>query len=289
MKIKKITILLAMALLISSAIRSQDNKHEVFFSATGGISSLKYKINEGDNKLAFGSSVGVGYNYFLSENWALNTGLELSFMNSKGLMDNISDEYNAIDANNDEFRFAYSIHSVEEKQNATFLNIPLMVQFQQSVSKGFYAAVGGKIGIPVSGKYTTTLSDLSTTAYYADIDLLIDKDNEVNGIGHFAGAEKKADLDMKLSFMLSAEVGNKWRLTDKLALYSGVYCDYGLNDVRKNKEKGSLLGYNKQHPSDFEVNSITASKYLKAEGTKALTEKMYPISIGVKLKLAFAY
>ncbi len=289
MKIKKIKVLLAMALLISSAIRSQDNKHEVFFSATGGISSLKYKISDGDNKLKFGPSLGVGYNYFLSENWALNTGLELSFMSSKGLIDNISDEYDAIDANNDEFRFAYSIHSVEEKQNATFLNIPLMIQFQQSASKGFYAALGGKIGIPVSGKYTTTLSNLATTAYYADIDLLIDKDNEVNGIGHFAGTEEKADLDMKMSFMLSAEVGNKWRLTDKLALYSGVYCDYGLNDVRKNKEIGSLLEYNNQHPSDFGVNSITASKSLKQENAKGLTQKMYPISIGVKLKLAFAY
>jgi len=288
MKIIKKIILTIIAILFSFKLSSQEKKHEIYLTGMGGISSLTYSLSSGnsDSKLKFGGSFGIGYNYFLSKNWALGTGVELSFVNADGEFKNISDKYNTIDEGNKEFEFAYSIRSVKEKQKIKYLNIPIMAQFLKSASGGFYIAFGGKIGLLLKKEYTTAFSDLSTRAYYPDIDLIIDGESESNGIGNFERLYKKDDLDLKLSFFLSAEVGNKWNFSDKLGLYAGIYCDYGLNNIQKFNNHTSLLEFDSQNKFPLTANSILSSKY--NEGNKYIAEKVHPISFGLKLKFAFA-
>ena len=291
MKVLRNIVLIVIALLFSFKLSSQDRKHEIYISGTGGISSLTYQLSTGDEngKLRLGGSFGIGYNYYLTENWALGTGAEISFVSSNGEFSDISDKYTTIDDDNSQFEFTYLINSVKEKQRIKYLNIPIMAQFQKSASGGFYVAFGGKIGIPIKKEYNTTFSYFSTSAYYPDLDLLINGENEANGIGNFGKLEKKDDLDLKLSFILSAEIGNKWNFSDKLGLYAGIYCDYGLNNIQKSKNNASLLEYDRQNSFPLTANSVINSKYNDGGKDKYFAEKVHPLSFGLKLRFAFAY
>lgn len=54
------------------------------------------------------------------------------------------------------------------------------------------------------------------------------------GIGDFESENVKGNLEIKALYSLSVESGMKWILGNKLNLYSGIYCDYGLTNNIKN-------------------------------------------------------
>ncbi|MDR2123139.1 MAG: outer membrane beta-barrel protein, partial [Flavobacteriaceae bacterium] len=172
---KKILTLTLTALLAVGNLTAQDqSKHEFSLWGTGGLSALNYSTDVGDSKGGLGSSLGIGYSYSLTDQWSIGTGLELSFHNSKTTFDSYSDSYASNDGEYD-FDFYTTVSGYEEKQNAAFLNIPVVAQFQTPVSgeNKFYASGGIKIGIPVTGKYEISNTTMKNSGYYPiwDVDM----------------------------------------------------------------------------------------------------------------------
>lgn len=268
--------LLAFPLERSSA--QEAGSYELSLTGGFGLSTLKYDLDNGDSKQKTGGNAGVGFNYFLSNKFSLNTGLELSFYNSKAEMNEFSDAARSYDSEGKIFELQSVIKDYEEKQNAMFLTIPVMAQFQTKVINDHqvYAALGVKIGIPVSSKYKSNSASLETVGYYAEDDLYIDEHPAV-GFGMFNGKSVEKDLDLKIAFLLAAEAGMKWSLTDKFAVYTGVFVDYGLNDIRDKKNQAFLI-YNPAIPTRYENNSITGTKF---------GDKITPFAAGLKIRLAF--
>jgi len=73
----------------------------------------------------------------------------------------------------------------------------------------------------------------------------------------------------------------KWRLNEKTTLYSGVYIDYGLNDILEKEPANNtnLVVYQSNTPAQFAHNTATNS-YAK---------KMAPFAGGITLRLAFGF
>jgi outer membrane protein OmpA-like peptidoglycan-associated protein len=181
---------------------------------------------------------GLGYGYFFLPNLGIKTGFEIA-------------SYNASLKLND-FRIdnANTIVSYKERQNITMLQFPLMLQFQYPIKiTGIYAAAGGKIGLPVSGKYNGS------------------------GIISTEGSEykikAKGDQNFKTAFLISMETGLKWKIKDWLLLYTGGYLDYGLNNIKTGK-----------------TNFL---KRNNASIRQSFTNEAMPISAGIKLSLAFGF
>ncbi|MDR1171620.1 MAG: PorT family protein, partial [Bacteroidales bacterium] len=126
--------------------------HEFSVHGGFGLSALQYQIKEGDNKSGIGGSVGIGYSYMFSPQWGLNTGVEISFYNAQCDMNVLTGEH-PVTGIEESFIFKTSYTDYNETQNASYLNIPVMILFKTQTSTVFYGSAGAKLGFPINSKY----------------------------------------------------------------------------------------------------------------------------------------
>ena len=270
---------------------SKEKRHEVSVWLGGGYSSLRYKPAVGDYAYGLGDRVGIGYTYLFKPQWGISTGLELDVYKASTSIANHRDRYRAID---DEDRYNQMtllvdrFDNFEEAQRAFYLSLPVMIQYQSNgeESRTFYAALGGKIGIPVQSKYKST-GDYLTRGQY-DFTQTVFEDMPEHGFGVYEDLKANEKLRLNPDFRLSGELGYKWHLDENWYLYTGVYCDYGLNDIRKTKNNPyRVLQYNRENPVEYTIHSIAESQYTDDKGTRSYIKKMNTLSFGIKLKIAF--
>ena len=283
---KKQIIILTTISLFWGTVNAQYD-HELSVWGGGGLSTLKYKTTIGKQELGLGGHFGFGYHYFFSPKWGVGTGFELGLYNSKFICNDLKIRYQATDIEGNMFEFRSDVNSIKEKQNAMFLQIPLMLQYQNRANeqRQFFAAAGAKFGIPLSGKYKTT-STLTNEGWYEYEQSLYDT-QEFVGFGKFAGKKISSDFDLKTAVLVSVEAGIKWRLKEHWFLYTGAYFDYGLNNILKTPVVlPSTVEYNAANPADFKMNSILQSQYTQNSALN-FTEKINPLAAGLKVRLAF--
>ncbi|MDR2036501.1 MAG: OmpA family protein [Bacteroidales bacterium] len=285
MKIKIKIILSSLIFIYSFTTKGQNVHHEFSIYGTGGISTFLHKPSIGKSAVGFGGNTGIGYTFFFSPEWGITTGMEAMFVNRNYKLSSLSDFYSVYDGTED-FEFRYTLKNYKEKQWSVFINIPLMVQYQTTGKTKFYAAAGGKIAFPVSSKYTGKYEEIITSAYYPQYNVELFQPY-FRGLGTFEDIEEKGSVKFKPAIMLSAEAGIKWKLSDKWSLYTGVSIDFGLNNILKETQNHALMGYNAEQPSNYHYNSMLVSKYTQDGNSKSFTDKMAPMMIGVKIKLAF--
>jgi outer membrane protein OmpA-like peptidoglycan-associated protein len=269
----------------------------------GGISELQYKFKGGNPSIGFGGHTGLGFTFFFN-NWVgLNLGGEVSWYNSKIKADGLSaympnwyDDYmndqDPQQAKYSKYNLTSTLEKYTEKIKAMTVNIPIGVQFQTQGIYQYYFIAGIKVGIPIKSQTTYSASDATVlnSAYYPDLDNTIDENtpgvnSQFTGFGRFENKEVKEQFNMKLSWMATFETGIKFHLAQKVFLYWGLYCDYGINDVREVKgldfiqhEDGKLIGKN------FVPNSLIASN---AAPDELFAKRVVPLSAGMKLRLSF--
>ena len=288
--IKKIVFAILISVLPAFAYAQHTQELSVW--AGGGITNLKTKTSDhiSDKKTGIGGSFGIGYTYFVSSNVGIQTGIEYSIYNSKLQISDLGNKYITGDNEKENFEYRYKISGMEEKRHAGMIQIPLMVQYQIPVFSAnmFYVSGGGKVGFPVSKTYKQSIDKLETEGYYPETKWTVN-DMEEQGFGTFESLKSDGDLDLKVSFILSAETGLKWALSDKYYLYTGLYLDYGLNDINNVKNPDNLLiAYNSKNPS-LPV-SRNFSKAVFKDDTGALTpviKKIHPIAYGIKVRFSF--
>ena len=272
--------------------QEDQHQHELSVYGGGGLSTLAYKVTAGNQHHGLGGHFGLGYHFFFAPKWALGTGAEFAFYNARFKMNNFDIRYMTTDMQGGRFEFRSTVNDYVEKQHATMIQIPLML-YHQSIKNGskpqYFGAVGAKYGIAMNGKYRNKAT-LNNAGYYEYEDALYDT-QEFMGFGNFPGRKDKGGLDFINTFFLSAEAGVKWRLNESWSLYTGVYLDYGLNNIIETQNIASLpnlVAYNRINPTSFGVNSIVESHHTQNNGaSQAFTEKITPIAAGIKLRLAF--
>jgi len=285
MKELKITMIAVVGLLLCTTLSAQ-TEHEFSIYGGAGISTLNYSVTVGEQKMGFGGQLGLGYTYFFSPNLGLRSGLELALYNSKFNLKELSTTNEAVDLYGDMFIYRSKISDLEEKQRGILFQIPVMLQFQGNGNHKFYGAVGAKLGLPIGKSYSNTGGAIYNTGFYGHENYEYDE-QEFVGFGHFKGRGSDGSLDLKMAFLLSAEAGMKWQLSG-MSLYTGIYFDYGLNNIADDKT-APLIEYNRPNPRNFTMNSIIHAQYSDASATKghSFTDKVKPMAIGIKLRLAF--
>lgn len=262
------------------------NKHEISVYGTGGLSAFKYDVITGDQKTGMGSSFGVGYTYFLSDKLGVTSGAEIALYNSKMNFDNLYNNYITKDYQEESFELRSTITDYEEKQNAMYINIPLMLQFQTGNKNKFFVAAGGKIGFSMDGRYKSSGASIKNTGYYEHEDYEYTT-QEFLGFGTFASRKVDEEVKFKMSYMLSAEAGIKWTLKEDLFLYTGAYVDYGLNNIQKEISEQAFIAYNPENPRDFFINSILSSQSMQDNKPEPFVDKISIMAAGIKIRLSF--
>jgi len=256
-------------------------RHEV--SVTGGYgfrSALDYGVLGGDNTLKGGFRAGLGYTWFFRPNWGLGTGLEFARYNNRvALPDGM--RYATPSASIEPgttANFIVNSSGFSEKQSLSMLQIPLTVQWNAPVGSNvrFYALGGGKIGLPMGGSYSQSASSLSTEWLHTT-----ENSGWTQGGLSKNNYSASGDPGAKTAFMLTAELGAKFRVGGDKWLYVGGYVDYGLNDVRKADNTTNLVADTPGANSLGAANSILAMR--------SATSGARPVAYGLTARFALGW
>jgi hypothetical protein len=271
---KKIIITLFAAM--SSLFATAQTTNEFSIAGGGGLSTFNYKLSSGKSNLGFGGEFGLGYTCIFVKTVGIHVGANIALYNSNANLDGVKVvTANLTDSENDSFNLHTTLNKYEETQNAMFLNIPIMAQFQTGLNHKFYAMGGLKIGIPLSCKYKTTDATITNEAYYPGFNNWL-TNQEFAGYGKFENVSSEGEPEYSISAALALETGMKWNIGKLLAVYTGVYFDYGLNNIAKNNQSFVNYTYTDSEPAKFTANSALASA----------ADKVSVMAIGVKVRLA---
>ena len=284
----------SVALEVTGEVEPEDYcKNELSAWVAGGLSTLSYQPTYGSKDNGFGGTFGLGYTRYLSKNWNLSLGAELSFYQSDFSQNKLHDHYDAVDLDPyaaQQMNFRYRVDNYEESQQLYNLNIPLMLQYQtkKQGNHRFFVAGGLKLGIPVGEKYESKNATIDSKGYYYDWHQTLNEPTSL-GYGVFENQSAQGKLDVGLSCIGSLEAGVKWELPGGINLYTGLFADYGFNDILKGKHNDKFVVYDSYENSDFTtINSVLTSQHTNAHNTKSFTDKVSPLSFGVKLRLGFS-
>lgn len=285
----KIVACLALGALLTGGTSAKAQvKHEVSVQSGVGLSTLNYDVSNGTRDGKIGTTTGLGYRLYVTENISIRTGVEVAFYRADASLNSISDAYSMTDSEGHSFEFRSTTSGYKEEQHSTFLTIPIMAQYDWAVlgAHKLYGSLGLRIGLPLSATYEASSANLKTSGYYPAWGLSIDDPRL--GFGSYTMANREDDLNFKASFMLAGELGVKWNLgslVEGLSVYTGCYLDYGLNDIRKDKNQAFLL-YNTSNPKDYRTNSLLTAQY-KETTTQEFTKKVTPFALGLKVGIAY--
>ncbi|GHT22553.1 hypothetical protein FACS189430_04510 [Bacteroidia bacterium] len=268
-------IIIIAAIAATTAATAQQSKHEFSLNISGGISTLKASPPPLSGGAGAGGAVGASYTYRISDHWGIGTGIEAALFSGKSTLASLSDSYPSNDSERN-FEYHYTLTGYSDRQQAILLNIPLMLHFQTG---RFYAALGGKAGIPLSAKFSSSADKLDASGVYPPSTLTLHAPKFM-GFGQFTDLSNKGTLALKTAFFASAEAGIRWRLSEKLSLSTGLYVDYGINNIRPTAAT-PLIDY---HANDeYRPNSAIAS----TNAGKPLADKVKPLAAGIKIGLVF--
>ncbi len=287
-------------------------RNEFSMWAAGGWSPLYYSPLAGErDNLPLGGNFGFGYTFYFTQHFGLHTGAELAYYQNRWNSFGMYDNYNTPDNSPytaqegvQNINFRYRMDNYTETQRMWAVNIPLMLQLQtnRQGSHGLFFALGGKLGIPVSSRYSGSHGTLTSMGYYYDYNQVDDEETTQLGYGRFDNISSNGKLDVKLAFSGTAEMGVKWYLGKNINLYTGVYGEYGFNDILKNPRNSRFAEANSYVPEagTFRVNSVLHSQYNNGiadleeasnasnEGiTRPIASRLSPAAFGVKVRISF--
>ena len=272
-------VIITAILLCSGAVAQDFSRSEFSIRMGGGASSFQTRPTEGKDFWNWTGVAGLGYHFFFNPHWGIGTGANFAVYNGGISIDNYSRRQDAVNkATGHPFDFLVKSSNYKEPQQAMMINIPLMLQYQGVGKTAFYAALGGKAGIPVSAK-SQLKGNFSSGGFFPNLNVTYENLPEYGFVTDFPFPENKTDITLKTAFLASAELGVKWRLGKSASLYTGIYVDYGLNNLldKEPTTDTDLVIYQPDTPSQFAYNTA-ANLYVK---------QIAPVAGGITLRLAF--
>ena len=279
-------VLLMLALGIIGSSYGQ-TKNEVSFYLEGSFSKLDYEVLQENSDLENGFGFGVGYSYYLSENWSIGTGAEMQYFEGSTYLSSVEDAYTTTDVEGEEFEFRYRLKDFRENQYAYYLNVPLKIQYETGDVVRFYAAAGAKFGFVIESEYEASASSLTTSGYYEQYDAELNAP-EFAGFGDFGSmSSSRSKLGLATNLVLNMEAGVKFMLENDRAFYMGLFVDYGVKDIQPEENQENLVTYASEEPVNFINGSVLSS--MNKKSINKYVDEVKTLAFGLKIQYAFQF
>ena len=277
--------------------------HEIAIHAFLGASKIDYPDMSG-TQFSPGFGAAFTYSYFFSPKWSLMVGGGLQLFNNRGT--DVNGDFTGVlpetndfsDDGKDRVMLYYDFNGYTETQWSLMLMFPIMFQYQsnESRNKAFYYALGVKLSFPFAGAYKGTAENTAVCGYYPDRWGMpaagytfndcnedgLGKGYEDLGFGDYGRVSSYSRLKLGTAFFAAAELGVKWRLYNKLAVYTGFWVDWALNDVALQKVSGEPISWvpTKGYSDDVETPRGDITFRSRTEG------KAIPVALGFTVRVA---
>ena len=269
--------------LVFSAISLKAQKtNELTLAVNGPVAVLGYNDIAYTAALDDGIGFGLEYGKYLSHQWSVRTGVALQTYSGNAKLKSIEGAYITQDSENESFEFQYRFENYREEQRTTYIQIPLLAQYESNGQNRFFAAAGVKLGIITDSDYEAKATRLTTAGYYEQYDALLEAP-KFAGFGDFGNYTWEADdLALKTNVMLSFETGLKFLVSEVSSFYVSAYIDYGLTNVFDDTRDNRLIEYLAAPEVDFTGNSILTTPM-------GATDTLKTLSFGFKLKYGLGF
>ena len=276
-------ILCIIVCLIAINVHSQNI--EIGVSGALGMSSLNFiSINDDKPSFGIGNNFGLDVAFLLSKQLSFRTGVNFATYKSSVNIDRHNTRFELIplppglQEYSEKFHITADYSNYEELYEAFFIRIPIMIQYQ--TGSPFYLAAGVMVGLPLNS-FSQINADQLVTKGYSDYTMQEYENMPDHGFGSYPNIKAGSELDLGISISAALEAGFKWKIKNGMSLYTGIFADYGLNNIRKGDSMKESVILNEEE-STFTHNSILHSQ---SDG-KALTDKVQPVMFGVRLRVS---
>lgn len=260
----------------------QSGAQEFTVGINASQAGTRYTLPNGSTSLKPSAGLELGYQAPLTKRLNLLTGLEVFRYGSKAtLADNTVYAHNQVDDMGSAFEYRVATTGYTEKQSLTALRIPLVLQLipGKPVKTDWYINAGIKFMLPAKVKVAASAAQLTTAGYYPDVNAEV-KDLPQHGFGTVNNWQSDSRYSLKSGWLATGGTGlsfKPWGPTGP-KLYTGVYVDYGLNNMRSSNEPQSLVTYHPQNVSSVQANGVMST---------AGVESVKLMNVGIQLKLGF--
>jgi len=288
----------------SADIKVEQGTHEISLHAFLGASKINYPDMSG-TQFSPGFGAGFSYSYFFTPRWSFLLGGGLALFNNRGtdvngyFTSSVDDANDYDDGGSDRVIVFGEFRGYVETQWSMMVTIPLMFQYQsnESRNKAFYYAIGAKIGIPFAGSYKGTVENAALCGYYpgpwgeppTGFNYNACQNNgfgvgyEDIGFGNYGAVSSYEKLKFSTAAFAAVEAGVKWRLYNKLAVYTGFWMDWAVNDVAIAQVTNQPFTWKSNPCYEGDPNTPCGSVTFRSR-----TEgRAIPVSMGFALRFSF--
>lgn len=251
---------------------------ELGIGLSGGLQGMNYPLANGQSKPVPGGSLGVSYTFLLSGRWGILTGIGAGLYRTQATLRDGRFTYDEVDQAGSAFEYNVKTTGYKEIQHFFAAGIPLLLQYH-TVGAGpqWYIDGGAKVFLPFGTGAAVSAQQMSLSAYYPDLNLEVSNLPQ-HGFGSVNNWKGDAGFTLKPAVALSGASGVSFGIAPGRRLYTGVYVDIGLTDIKGKNDSMPLVTYSSTGVGGARANGVMNM-------TNAGAAKLFAVGLQVRLTL----
>lgn len=271
-------LLLAITLPLSLASFSQQQwyKHNLDLTAGGGLQSIQFNPEKGDQKPLLGALIDANYRFMFNKHWGIGAGVGLGFYNARSVYDNLLISQDLVHEHNDEpYQFKAQFHNWKETQRMLDFEVPVQFYYLTPINEkwNFIGDLGAKLGIPVWNKYKIKDGTLKTTGYFEKATNIEYENLPQHGFDTYTYFSGKSDL-RKIGATAFIDLGFLRHIRENRSLYLGAYFAYRFTNLATTSDDILYDGRTREYVGVMNSNFV---------------DKAHALAAGVKIGLSFGF
>src|SRR5580658_5775470 len=265
--------------VLCAAIITQAGAQGLTIELDGGLQGTQYQLVNGQNKPLPAGSLGLLYTFELGRNWGLITGITGGVYRTQATFPNGTTFSNyQVDDEGSAFNYSMKTEGYKETQQFLAAGVPLLLQFYTAgAGTQWYFNGGGKFVFPSSDNAAISAQQLNLTGYYPDYNVTLSNLPQ-HGFGTITNWKASTSAVLKPAGALIAATGLSFGLSHSTRLYTGLYAEYGLTNLKSGSDSMPLVTYN---PTG--ITAIKASGVLNMQNAG----QMKVLSFGLQVRISF--
>ena len=127
-------LLVVLFVVVGQFVQAQVNestiRSEVSIYVNGPFSKLSYGNANIKTSINDGIGFGVNYGLYFTDYITLRSGIEYQYFKGNATFTQMQGNYDAIDPDGERFEFRYNLLDYQEKQNVSYVQVPLLIQYE---------------------------------------------------------------------------------------------------------------------------------------------------------------
>ncbi|HTR27633.1 MAG TPA: OmpA family protein [Puia sp.] len=261
------------------ALFTSTHAQRLTIGVDGGLQGSRYTLTGGQTSRLPGGSVSILYAIPLKSGLDLLTGLNVGVYRTQAALPGGS-TYTNYQVDDEGSAFVYSVKPTGYKETQRFLaaGIPLLLQYHTPGARiQWYVNAGGKVIFPSGMTTKASAQQLLLSGYYPDYNIQV-SDLQQHGFGPVKNWSAGSSAQLKPSAALVAAMGLSFPLTRSTRVYTGIFVEYGLTDLRGKTDSLPLFTY-----SPAGITGVKSNSVLNTPGAGS----MRIFAVGLQVRLGF--